>query len=262
MCGIAGFYASTQTIDPRLQTYFSQSLSHRGPDGEGTFQTCTSSGKPLLLLHRRLSIVDLQHGKQPLMGQDILGKDAVLILNGEIYNQESLRKKFTSYTFKTESDCEPLLPLYFEKGEKFASDLRGMYAFALYETRSNELILGRDPFGIKPLYYRMDETGFAFASEITALLFPWEKFPPLEKSSQMQALNLQFSCGQKTMFSGIYRLLPGEMLFVLDGKIKKSVHLPALNYAQSQKKTKTQEALKEFEETLLETLQAHLMADV
>ena len=247
MCGIAGFYASTQTIDPRVQTYFSKSLSHRGPDGEGVFNTHTSSGQHLMLLHRRLSIVDLEHGKQPLMGHDDLGKEAVLILNGEIYNQNILRKKYMSYPFKTESDCEPLLPLYFEKGEKFADDLRGMYAFALYDSRSNELILGRDPFGIKPLYYRMDETGFAFASEIPALLFPWEKFPFLEKSSQMQALNLQFSCEKKTMFSGIYRLLPGEVLFVLDGKIKKSFRLPALNYAQSQKKTKTQEALREFE---------------
>ncbi len=262
MCGIAGFYASTQTIDSRLQTYFSNSLSHRGPDGEGIFKTHTSSGNPLLLLHRRLSIVDLQHGQQPLMGEDELGKEAVLILNGEIYNQESLRKRYAPYPFKTESDCEPLLPLYFEKGEKFVNDLRGMYAFALYDTRSNELILGRDPFGIKPLYYRMDERGFAFASEITALLFPWEKFPSLEKSSQMQALNLQFSCGKKTMFSGIYRLLPGETLFVLDGKIKNSFCLPALNYAQSRKKSKTQEALKEFEKTLLETIQSHLMADV
>ncbi|MBS0185590.1 MAG: asparagine synthase (glutamine-hydrolyzing) [Proteobacteria bacterium] len=262
MCGIAGFYASTSTLDPRLQTFFSKALFHRGPDGEGIFETHTSSNCSLLLLHRRLSIVDLEHGHQPLIGQDPLGKEAVLILNGEIYNQEILRKKYPSYPFKTQSDCEPLLPLYFEKGEKFDEDLRGMYAFALYDKSSNALILGRDPFGIKPLYYRCDETGFAFASEITALLFPWDSAHSLDTFTCNEVLNLQFSCGRKTMFPGICRLLPGEMLWVSDGKIKKSSHLAALNYKQPSFKRKTQQALQELEKNLLETLQGHLMADV
>ncbi len=262
MCGIAGFYAAHNALDPRLQSYFSESLSHRGPDGEGDFTTLTASGEPVLLVHRRLSIVDLAQGKQPLIGQDSQAKEAVLILNGEIYNQDVLRKKYAAYPFKTASDCEPLLPFYFEKKEKFIDDIRGMYALALYDATSDYLILSCDPFGIKPLYYRTDDNGFAFASEIPALLFPWEDALPLEKSAQMQALNLQFSCGQKTMFSGIYRLLPGETLFILGGEIKKSHRLPPLDYTQKQKNLGVQDALKEVEKSLLETLKIHLMADV
>lgn len=261
MCGIAGFYTAHSSLDPRVQPYFSKTLSHRGPDGEGIFLTETSSQHTLLLFHRRLSIIDLAQGKQPLLGENATRK-AALVLNGEIYNHLSLRQHYSSYSFKTSSDGEPLLPLYFEKGESFLENIRGMYGLALYDIETDDLILARDPFGIKPLYYRTDVEGFAFASEINALIFPWMSHPSLQKEVQDQVLNLQFSCGRETLFSGIYRVLPGEILIIREGKIRKRGFLDALDYHHSREDLDVKDALEAFEKTLLETLDTHLMADV
>ena len=260
MCGIAGFYSFSGAIDPRIEPYFSKALAHRGRDGEGVYRAETQKGGEILLVHRRLSILDLEHGAQPLIADTFKKDHLIASVNGEIYNDRALRSLYPSFPFKTHSDCEVLLPLYQDKGISFIKDLRGMYGLALYDSVLDRLILARDPFGIKPLYYRQTETGFAFASEVKALLFPWENLPELDHTSQEEVLNLQFSCGRKTLFSKVYRLLPGEVLDVKHGIIQETLYIPALN---KEKYVKTiHESLKAFETCLLDTLQVHLHADV
>lgn len=262
MCGIAGYYAFDGVIDPRIQVYFSNALKHRGPDGEGIFETFTQSDGKLLLQHLRLSINDLESGAQPLVGVYPSGQKISLIVNGEIYNAPELRVQYKKYPFKTHSDCEPLLPLYFELGPEFVHTLQGMYALALYDESEDSLILARDPFGIKPLYWRESSKGFAFASTLEALLFPWERSLPLNKKAQEEVLNLQFSCGSSTQFSEIFRLLPGEVLKVSGGHVKDRFYVKALDFKMHRQKLQKREALKKFEDILTQTISSHLMSDV
>src|SRR5690606_9302943 len=139
-------------------------LHHRGPDGEGAYHDELAT-----LGHRRLSIIDLTGGAQPLRSAD----GAIqLVANGEIYNYRDLRHDLErrGHTFLTNSDCEPIIALYERYGEELFKHLRGMFAFALWDARRRRLLIARDHLGQKPLYYRFDERGFACASEIKALL--------------------------------------------------------------------------------------------
>ena len=262
MCGIAGYYSFEGDIDSRIKEHFSSALKHRGPDGEGIFETLTQRGGRFLLQHLRLSINDLKGGAQPLIGINASGQKISLSVNGEIYNAPELKEHYKKYAFKTQSDCEPLLPLYLEYGSEFARAIRGMYALALYDESQDLLILARDPFGIKPLYWRKNSQGFSFASTVDALLFPWEPVPDLNPQIQEEVLNLQFSCGSSTLFSGIFRLLPGEVLKISEGHIKDHFYVKALDFRQSQKKLQKYDALKKFEEVLTQTVSSHLMSDV
>ena len=153
MCGIAGIYASK--IEKKLESKvldMGELLSHRGPDESGIFKN-----KNLILLHKRLSIVDLNGGKQPIENNGL-----ILVANGEIYNDKEIRRNNKDFVFKTNSDCESILCVYKKYGINGFSKLRGMYAFAIYEKKTRKLILGRDPFGIKPLYFNFSENIFIF----------------------------------------------------------------------------------------------------
>jgi asparagine synthase (glutamine-hydrolysing) len=136
-------------------------LAHRGPDGNGRYLSGRTG-----LVSTRLAIIGLRTGNQPIREE----QGAVLVANGEIYNDLELRAKLRDVSFKTGSDCESALHLYRRKGLDFAEDLRGMYAIAIYDPVASRLVLSRDPFGIKPLYYVKTPTYFAFASEPQALL--------------------------------------------------------------------------------------------
>ena len=165
MCGIAGVISryplsSVQTDQVRRIQGF---LTHRGPDGEGCF-----GSEHVLLMMRRLSIIDLASGWQPLYNED---RSLALIANGEIYNFIELRRDLeaSGHRFSTGSDCETILHLYEDFGAAFVSHLRGMYAFALWDSRARRLILGRDRMGEKPLYYGRTGSALVFASELKAL---------------------------------------------------------------------------------------------
>ena len=162
MCGIAGVLALPGVDVPEsvLQA-MARAIEHRGPDGEGRYRN-----GPLAMVQRRLAIIDLVTGDQPLHG----ASGRVLIANAEIYNHIEWRRVLSEVEFRTGSDCEVPLHLFDRDGVDFARGLRGMYAIALYDPESQRLFLSRDPFGIKPLYIAETPLGLAFASEPQALI--------------------------------------------------------------------------------------------
>ena len=173
MCGLAGI-ALTQgrTLDPSLLRRMNGTLAHRGPDGEGIFVD-----RNVGLAHRRLSIIDLAAGAQPLFNED---ESVVVVFNGEIYNYRQLTAELVAsgHVFRTQSDTETLVHLYEQYGMEMLSRLRGMFAFALYDRRERALYLVRDRFGIKPCYYSLSEGACYFASEIRAILATGHRVSP------------------------------------------------------------------------------------
>ena len=187
MCGIAGAMSRTgAAIDVGLLDRLGTAQAHRGPDGRGHY-TQDAIG----LAHQRLAIIDLATGDQPLFGPGGL----VLIANGEIYNNPELRETLAFEPFKTKSDCEPPLYLYQLHGLDYVDHLRGMYAIALYDPAKRQLVLSRDPFGIKPLYYAETPSHFLFASEPQAILATGLIERREEQQGRDELVNLQFTTG-------------------------------------------------------------------
>ncbi len=176
MCGIAGiFRIKSHTPELRQKVLkMAKRIRHRGPDWSGIFESPTA-----IIAHERLSIVDPESGGQPLFSPD--GRQ-VLAVNGEIYNHRALRARYAGYPFSTGSDCEVILPLYREKGVEFLEDLSGIFAFALYDSATDDFLIARDPIGVIPLYIGYDSDGKVYvASELKALegfCERYEPFPP------------------------------------------------------------------------------------
>ena len=191
-------------------------LEHRGPDGIGT-----SSGNNFIFGHRRLAIIDLDYGLQPMISED---KSITLIFNGEIYNYLELRQDLVrkGIRFKTHSDTEVLLRCYEYYGKEMLSKLNGMFAFAIFDSKTNTFFAARDHFGIKPLYYTILKDGsLVFSSEIKLYLCPrGEKSPDM--LGLHEYLTFQYCLDDKTMFTGIKKLLPAHSLSInlSDPKIK------------------------------------------
>src|SRR5918992_338954 len=162
MCGICGAVSATAPVDADRVAAMSATLVHRGPDSFGEFTDGSAA-----LAARRLSIIDLETGDQPIANED---GTLHVVQNGEIYNYRELRHQLerAGHSFRTRGDTEVLLHLYEEHGEAFAERLRGMFAVAIWDARRRRLVLARDRFGIKPLYYRDDGDELAFASELRA----------------------------------------------------------------------------------------------
>src|SRR3989344_4409898 len=201
MCGICGF----NWDDKQLLTSMTSILSHRGPDGSGYYNTSEIS-----LGHRRLSIIDLSTaGKQPMTNEE---GSIWVTFNGEIYNFKELRilleKK--GHQFFSNTDTEVLVHGYEEWGEKILERLNGMFAFAIWDSNNRELFVARDRLGIKPLYYYWNSNKFIFASEIKAILCDSEIRREINKDAARDYLNLRYIPGEKTLFLGIKKLLPGH----------------------------------------------------
>ncbi|MCP4923339.1 MAG: asparagine synthase (glutamine-hydrolyzing) [bacterium] len=256
MCGVAGLYLKNgKAIDEKVLEKFSNTLRHRGPDGQASF-----IHKDVGLVHTRLSIIDLEGGAQPLTNT----KGQALVANGEIYNHVELRERWKDrYPFQTQCDSETILASYVLSSnlEESVKELRGMYAFALYDRPEETLILSRDPFGIKPLYYFEDGRGVAFASEIKTLLESgWcSRTPDLHSIAEI--LQLRYGTGAETPLSGIKRLLPGETVVVRHGSIVNSFITGALPTALS-KELKEKEALEQLKAALKDSVHVHLRSDV
>jgi len=206
MCGIAGWIGIFRD-DQNYARRMMNALHHRGPDSNGV------QGLPgATLIHTRLSILDLSPtGSQPMPNED---GTIWTVFNGEIYNHRDLRRDLEAkgHLFRGRSDTEVLPHLYEQEASQFVSKLRGMFAFALYDTRTKNLILARDRFGIKPLFYAAGKEGLAFASELRALLvLPWiDKRPDRQAVSDLTALSYIPAPG--TFYRGIRALEPGEIL--------------------------------------------------
>lgn len=204
MCGIAGFVSqSLELHDLRLML---ANLAHRGPDGFGTYRDSHAA-----LGSTRLAIVDLEGGNQPVFSAE---GDVALVFNGEVYNYPELRQilKSRGRIFNGESDAEVLLQSYLEHGESFAAELNGQFAIAIWDGRKRKMILVRDRFGVRPLFYLQTPEFFAFSSEIKSLL----TLPKVPRRFNEKALDQLFQfwtpIGSHTFFSDIYELLPGHML--------------------------------------------------
>lgn len=217
MCGIAGFLSlNCAEIErsSRFLTVLGDLISHRGPDGYGTW---ISQSRTVGLAHRRLAIIDLsEQAAQPMTGHG----DLTITYNGEIYNYRELKKdaEAKGIGFSSQSDTETILSSYAQYGVAAASHLRGMFAYALWDERKKRLVLSRDRFGIKPLYYAVVDNLFVFASEAKALL-PF--LPSISTNSDALAeyLTFQYSISDKTLFEGINQVMPGHSLIIENGVI-------------------------------------------
>lgn len=208
MCGIAGimFSNSARLPEPDGLEAMSAAIAHRGPDGEG-FRTEAGIG----LIHRRLSIIDLAGGAQPLGNED---GTVQVVFNGEIYNHRALRAELEAggHRFRTNSDTEVLVHLYEERGERMVERLRGMFAFAIWDRRRRRLLLARDRIGIKPLYIYRDSEKLLFASEPKAILAYPNFKAELDPAALEDYLAYGAVPGPRSIFRGISKLSPGHTL--------------------------------------------------
>lgn len=262
MCGIGGILLQNNTPAPAsFQTSLDticDSLTPRGPDGNGTY-TKTTATHTIGLVHTRLSIIDLGTGAQPMSDH----KNRTIVFNGEIYNFIELREQLSAtYTFKTQSDTEVILALYDQYGDNCAQHLRGMYSFAIHDPDQDRLIISRDPFGIKPLYIKQDNKRLIFASEPKAIqaLAQNERSKPNNKYLH-DILKKQHGFGANTHDPDITRIAPGTTLTFEKGKLTNTQHRSFLNKT-APNKTSEQTALEDLDKILQTSTELHCRSDV
>lgn len=236
MCGICGFTGNDVDREPVLTNMMNR-IIHRGPDGSGKYLD-----EGIAMGFRRLSIIDLKGGDQPMQTED--GK-LVISFNGEIYNYRELREvlKIKGHTFRTNSDTEVLLHGYSEYGTRVLDRLRGMFAFVIWDTQKQELFAARDMFGIKPFYYAEVNGNFVYGSEIKSIL----EYPQYRKKVNLlaleQYLSFQYSVLPETFFCGIYRLPAGHYMVRRNGKVRVTRYFdPLLTPRQNKGKDTVREA--------------------
>jgi len=210
MCGLAGLFLPKNTepigvdMDAMLRV-----MTHRGPDGDDRY---SSSDKRYQIGFRRLAIIDIETGSQPIKDRD---GNLILAGNGEIYNYQELRAMYRGYPWKTQGDMEVILPLASDTGDAFVDKLNGMFALALYDTAKHRLTLVRDRLGIKPLYWAgLPGGGIVFASEIKALFASGLIRPAVDEAAVTAYLTHGWVPGPKTLFVGVHKLLPGHRLCI------------------------------------------------
>lgn len=216
MCGICGkmYFDPGRAVDPALIRDMTEVLRHRGPDDSGVF-TDGNAG----LGHRRLSIIDLSRaGRQPMANED---GSLQIVLNGEIYNYRELRPGLEArgHVFRSRTDTETVLHLYEELGPACVSQLRGMFAFAVWDSRRQELFLARDRAGKKPLSYALVDGGIIFASELKSLLKDPALRPEVDPEALHNFLTYQYVPGPQTIFAGVRKLPPAHTLLVRNGGV-------------------------------------------
>lgn len=216
MCGICGIvnFDREESVDKNVLIEMKDIMTHRGPDDDGL---CVDGNVGLGF--RRLSIVDLSYGHQPMCNEN---GDIWIVFNGEIYNHLDIRKELISrgHIYKTKSDTESIIHLYEEEGVDGFTKLNGMFGIALWDGRRRRLILARDRLGIKPLYYSRSNGSLVFASEIKSILKSRKVEAALNVPGLEEYFIFRFLAGEKTMFENIYNLLPGHVLVFEGGKIE------------------------------------------
>jgi asparagine synthase (glutamine-hydrolysing) len=215
MCGIAGYLhngAEPIHLEEKVRA-MTDTMVHRGPDGSGVY-----ANQQVGLGHRRLSIIDLSLGTQPMSNA---AKTLWITFNGEIYNYIELRKslKHEGYKFRTHSDTEVLIALYEQYGPSMLSRINGMFAFAIWDVRQRKLFIARDRVGKKPLYYYQDRERFLFASELKALLCESQVPRSVSPSSMEMFFHFGFIPAPYTILQGIHKLLPGHYMEIQDGQV-------------------------------------------
>lgn len=253
MCGIAGYLAaeSSDMLESMLHT-----IRHRGPDGKGIFIDHKYS---VALGHRRLSIIDLEGGAQPIRNED---ESVVIVCNGEIYNYKELRDECISrgHVFTTSSDSETILHGYEIYGEDVVHRLQGMFAFALWDKKKEHLFLARDRMGIKPLVYMQTKKGFFFASEQKALL-PFISERKINYGTLIRYLLFGFHLGSETLLENVDELKPGEYAIIKNDKICLTRYWE-LTFEPSIASLSYDTIKKNLHDLLTESIASHMIADV
>src|SRR5438270_1480651 len=258
MCGIAGVvrFSRNEQVDPATVRQMCPAMAHRGPDDEGVY---TDGAVGLGM--RRLSIIDLATGHQPISNED---GTLWIVFNGEIYNHASLREQLVQkgHRYTTHSDTETIVHLYEQYGSDCVRHLSGMFAFAIWDTRRRTLFVARDRLGIKPLYYRLTSKSFLFGSEIKVILA--HPGVPAEFNSKglPEYLAFGYLSGEDTFYSGIKKLMPGHTLELKeDGEIKISRYwdLPLHGETEAHPQSYYVDA---YRERLEQAVGSHLMSDV
>lgn len=252
MCGIVG-YISEEKNKKRIIKKMADRIIHRGPDAEGFYTDAN-----VALGHRRLSIIDLSSGSQPMFNED---KNLVVVFNGEIYNFIELRNelKKKKHKFSTKSDTEVLLHGYEEWKEDLPKKLRGMFAFAIWDKKEKTLFCARDNFGIKPFYYYHNEDTFMFASEIKSFLEHPKFKKELNKEILSSYLSFSFTPTNETFFKGVYRLEPGYSITIKENQIKKNRFY---TIAFNEEKKAYQESVDEIAKIMQDSVEHHMLSDV
>src|SRR5215211_5745708 len=258
MCGICGMVAlDGAPVDERAVHAMAGALVHRGPDDEGVF-----AAGPAALAARRLSIIDLARGHQPMSSED--GRVTV-VQNGELYEHRRVQAELEArgHRFASHCDTEVLPHLYEERGEAFAEGLRGMFAIALWDARERRLLLARDPFGIKPLYYRVEGDLLSFASELKALV----RQPGFSGEVDLEALEAYLAFNSvpapMSIYRGVRKLPAGHLLDARDGRIAvRRFARPAPVAAGAVRREPGGDLAAELRERLRDSVRAHLEADV
>lgn len=257
MCGINGLFGIEKLTDTRgIVQRMNFALSHRGPDADGIYE-----GNNIVLGHRRLSIIDLSpESNQPFYSDD---KRYVMVFNGEIYNYAALKKELSEFHFKTGSDTEVLLNGYRKWGIDFIHRLEGMFAFAIWDTMQNQLLLVRDRVGIKPIYYFQNDQSFLFSSEIRALLSTGLIKKSVDGNSLIDYLRYQTVHAPNTMIEGIKMLMPGHYMVINDTEVKTAKYWSLEEAAKTISENTTYDGIKTRINSLFENaVKKRLVADV
>jgi len=256
MCGISGIFHfdNLKRVHPEVLLRMNQTMIHRGPDDSGIYQNGSIG-----LAHRRLSIIDLSTGHQPMYNED---GSVCIVFNGEIYNHEELRRELQAkgHQFQTRSDTEAIIHCYEEYDTACVERLRGMFAFAIWDANQQKLFLTRDRLGIKPLYYCHDSNSLVFASEIKAIIASECLQPEVNLNALDAYLTLGYVPGPETLFKNIYKLLPAHTLCVQNGRVMVKQYwdfdaIPTQPISEN-------ECCERIRELLHECVSSHLMSDV
>ncbi|MGB2912482.1 MAG: asparagine synthase (glutamine-hydrolyzing) [Pyrinomonadaceae bacterium] len=259
MCGINGIVYSTRSgrqVDEKRLIAMRDILHHRGPDDGGIYVDGNIG-----LGHRRLSIVDVAHGAQPMFNSD---RSCSIVYNGEVYNHADHREDLIArgYKFQNRSDTETILHLYEAHGRDCVEYLRGMFAFAIWDKRKQELFIARDRFGVKPLYYVHDSNGnLFFASEIKALLEAGAVKPEINFNALPDQLANHGTSGDETLYANVKRLMPGHTMVWKDGKIDIREFWD-LSFEPKHEARSDDEYIDEWRELFRQSVELRLMADV
>lgn len=253
MCGICG-KVSSSGVQPEEINQMLDAIAHRGPDDAGYY----INGQ-VGLGNRRLSIIDLPKGKQPICNED----GAVwVVYNGEIYNYRQLRARLETlgHVFRTDSDTEVLVHLYEEYGEQCVEQVSGMFAFALWDSSQHKLLLARDRIGQKPLFYSQAGGDFLFASEIKGILALKQQTPELDRNAMHDYLSLRFIAPPTTIFKNIHKLPPAHILILHEGQVTLRRYWQ-LSFREKLALSEP-EIIEALHEQLKQTVESHLMSDV
>ncbi len=253
MCGFTGFTNNIENADKVLEEMMN-TIIHRGPDSGGMY-----TDEDIALGFRRLSIIDLEQGDQPILNED---GSKILLFNGEIYNYQSIREKLIEkgHIFKTQSDSEVLLHGYEEYGKDLLNMLRGMFAFVIWNKNEKELFGARDFFGIKPLYYYLSDNSLLFGSEIKSFL-PHPKFKKELNTDALESyLTFQYSAHSETFFKNVFKLPPAHYFTYKNGKLNIERYW-SIEFNADEKPI-LENWVERISDTFHDSVKAHKIADV